>query len=872
MVKANGKSVMKRSYLKDYRDHAYKIPQAHLVFELNPQNTQVTATLSITRKHTDDQDCYLYGEKLKLIDIQMNGQVLNHDAYQVNEKGLTIFNPPESFELKVVNEINPSENLALSGLYMSKGNFCTQCESHGFRRITYFIDRPDNMTEFTTEIIADKAKYPVLLGNGNCIHRADEGDLHRVIWHDPSLKPSYLFALVAGQFESIHDTFITKNNIEVRLGVYVEQGKIDQAQFAMTSLKHSMRWDEAVYDCIYDLTDYNVVGVSDFNFGAMENKGLNIFNTAYLLANPVTSTDADYLNVLRVIGHEYFHNWSGNRVTLRNWFQLSLKEGLTVYREQSFMEDMTEAAVARIGEVHILRTHQFAEDAGPMAHPVRPASYISMNNFYTTTIYDKGAEVVRMLETLLGREAFIAGVKHYFKTHDGQAVTTDDFVRAHETHSQVDLSQFKRWYDQPGTPVLDIHKTHDEATGVLTLSIKQSIPNQTFDQPLLIPFMIGFVGDAKPINVNDAKVVERPQGYLLLIDQFEQSFRFEGLYAPVALSLNRRFSAPVIVNYPYTHDALIELMQHDTDLFNVWDALQALSKRIMMTWLEAGDALKAQTLAPDFIVAIKSILAKGQAHGRFIALCLTELMPKTLLQEKPGADIMAIHAVCQHFYQSIARACRDELHACYKAALPASQGDFDYPVIAARSLKQKALIYLSKAGDDAQEAHAHYQQAHNMTDRMGALLALNERPSSERTACLDEFKARFKGDALVIHKWLSLQASFDHDDVHALVRNLLHDPLYDGKNPNDARALLGAYANNPRFHDLAWDNYMWLANHIIDMDGFNPQLAARFVGVFVHHRLFDEKRKTLMIKALEHILANAQSDDVKEVAKQGLPS
>lgn len=863
---------MKRNYLKDYRDHGFQIPEAKLLFELDPQATRVTASLNVTKKNADEKDCYLYGEALKLIDIKMDGQTLDQTAYQVDEKGLTLFDVPQSFKLQIINEINPSENLALSGLYMSRGNFCTQCESHGFRRITYFIDRPDNMTEFTTEIVADKSKYPVLLGNGNCTHRVDEGHLHRVIWHDPSLKPSYLFALVAGQFESIHDTFVTKNNVEVRLGIYVEQGKINQAQFAMTSLKHSMKWDEDVYDCVYDLTDYNVVGVSDFNFGAMENKGLNIFNTAYMLANPETSTDADYLNVLRVIGHEYFHNWSGNRVTLRNWFQLSLKEGLTVFREQSFMEDMTEAAVARIGEVHVLRTHQFAEDAGPMAHPVRPASYISMNNFYTSTIYDKGAEVVRMLETILGHDRFIGGVKHYFATHDGHAVTTDDFVQAHEAHSQVDLTQFKRWYDQPGTPTLDIHEAHDVKTGVLTLSIKQKIDNQTFEQPLLIPLLIGFVGDVVPINVNDASVVERPEGYLLLIDQFEQSFRFEGLYTPFTLSLNRSFSAPVKINYPYSHEAFIELIQADTDLFNLWDALQVLSKQIMLSWLADGAATHTQSLTPNFIQAIKGMLAKGQNHGRFITLCLTELLPKTLLQEKPGADIMAIHTVCQHFYHSIAVACKDELKQCYEVALPMTEADFDYPVIAARSLKQKALIYLNKAEANTKLAYNHYQQAHNMTDRMGALIALNERPSAERVECLNEFKNRFKDDALVIQKWLSLQAGFDHDEVHETVRALLNDPLYDAKNPNDARALLGAYASNPRFHDLAWDNYMWLADHIINMDGFNPQLAARFVSVFVHHRLFDEQRKILMIKALEHILANAQSDDVKEVAKQGLPS
>ena len=676
---------MQKQFLKDYVDHPFNIPKVELTFYLDPIKTLVHSKMSLQRVHKEVQICELYGEDLKLKHIALDGVTLSEKDYVLTDKKIELHNVPDTFELEIETEISPEANKTLSGLYMSMGNFCTQCESHGFRRMTYFIDRPDNMSEFTSHIIADKKRYPVLLGNGNCIETKDLGDKHQSTWFDPSLKPSYLFALVAGDFESIKDTFVTKDGTTVNLGIYVEPGKIDQADFAMDSLKLAMKWDEDTFDRIYDLTDYNVVGVSDFNFGAMENKGLNVFNTACMLANPRTSTDNDYINVLGVIGHEYFHNWTGNRITLRNWFQLSLKEGLTVYRDQEFTADLTEPVVKRIQDVHILRSYQFTEDAGPMSHPVRPMSYVSMNNFYTTTVYNKGAEVVRMIKTLLGEEAFKKGMALYFDTHDGKAVTTDDFVDAHAAANDVNLDQFKLWYDQSGTPILDVMVDHDLKTGALTIKLNQILDEAKAPKPFLIPFKVGFITDDQPINVNGASVIERDNDYVLVLDQLSNEFKFEGLFSPVTLSLNRGFSAPVVVRNTLTDEDLIKIIGHDTDLFNRWDAIQTYSYNTIHSWLNDGMSSLHEKLLPDrFVVALKGLLSEHKDDGRFISVCFTPIQARTILDQLPGKDILEIHQVCKQFYTQIAKQCLDHFKSLYDQPVNNNGVAFNYPAISAR--------------------------------------------------------------------------------------------------------------------------------------------------------------------------------------------
>lgn len=861
---------MKKQFLKDYLDHPFNIPKVELTFSLDPQKTIVHATMQLKRVHDQGDTCELYGEHLKLRSITKDGALLTENDYTLTDQKIELHNVSDEFTLVIETEISPENNKALSGLYMSQGNFCTQCESHGFRRITYFIDRPDNMSEFTTHIIADKKAYPVLLGNGNCIKTKDLGDKHSATWFDPSLKPSYLFALVAGQFESISDTFTTKNGQAVNLGIYVEPGKIEQAGFAMEALKLAMKWDEDTFDRVYDLTDYNVVGVSDFNFGAMENKGLNVFNTACMLANPKTSTDNDYINVLGVIGHEYFHNWTGNRITLRNWFQLSLKEGLTVYRDQEFTADLTEPVVKRIQDVNILRSYQFTEDAGPMSHPVRPDSYVSMNNFYTTTVYNKGAEVVRMIKTLLGEAGFKKGMALYFDKFDGQAVTTEDFVNAHQEANDVDLEQFKRWYTQSGTPKINVITDHDLEAGVLKLKLTQLLDETKASEPFLIPLQIGFITDETVINVNGGHVNEHDGTYTLILENIENEFVFEGLFAPVTLSLNRGFSAPVIIEHTSTEDDLIKLIGHDSDLFNRWDAIQQYSFNTIHAWVKDKANLSTKKLSESFIHALKRLLDEHKNDGRFISVCFTPIQARTILDQMPGYDILDIHAVCQYFYAQIAIHCFDQFSSFYKLPIKENGLSFDYPVISARSLKNIALAYMVKKTKTYDDATQYYNQSVNMTEMMGALTALNKGNASQRQACLDDFKLKFKHDALVMNKWFALHASLNDDSVHETVRSLMKDPLFNIQNPNDVRALLGSYIANPLFHDLKYNNYGWLTDLILEMDTFNPQLASRFVQPLLQHRLYDQDRRDQMLICLEKLKTSANSNDVIEVVNLGL--
>ena len=861
---------MKKQFLKDYLDHPFNIPKVELTFSLDPKKTTVHAKMLLKRVHDHGDTCELYGEHLLLKSIVKDGIALTDSEYTVTDQKLELNNVGDECVLELETEISPENNKALSGLYMSQGNFCTQCESHGFRRIMYFIDRPDNMSEFTTHIIADKKAYPVLLGNGNCINTQDLGEQHSATWFDPSLKPSYLFAIVAGQFESISDTFKTKDGQDVNLGIYVEPGKIDQAGFAMEALKLAMKWDEDTFDRVYDLTDYNVVGVSDFNFGAMENKGLNVFNTACMLANPKTSTDNDYINVLGVIGHEYFHNWTGNRITLRNWFQLSLKEGLTVYRDQEFTADLTEPVVKRIQDVNILRSYQFTEDAGPMSHPVRPDSYVSMNNFYTTTVYNKGAEVVRMIKTILGEDGFKKGMALYFDKFDGQAVTTEDFVNAHQEANGVDLEQFKRWYNQSGTPKINVITDHNLETGIFTIKLTQVLDANKASEPFLIPLNIGFITNETVINVNGGHVIDRDGEFTLVLDSIENEFSFEGLFAPVTLSLNRGFSAPVIIEHSLTDDDLIKLIGDDTDLFNRWDAIQQYSYKTIHAWVNDKTNLTSKSIPKPFVDALNKLLIEHKNDGRFISVCFMPMQARTILDKMPGHDILTIHEVCQYFYEQIAIHCFDHFSNFYESPVHDNGANFDYPAISARSLKNIALAYMVKKTKSFDEASSYYRQSQNMTEMMGALTAMNKANVSERESCLDDFKTKFKNDALVMNKWFALHASLSDDSVHATVRTLMKDPLFNIQNPNDVRALLGSYIANPLFHDLKYDNYAWLSDLIIEMDSFNPQLASRFVQPLLQHRLYDQERKDRMVICLEKLKTLAKSNDVIEVVNSGL--
>ncbi len=874
MKAANPKTI----YLKDYQVPDFEVEKVFLHFDLFEEKAKVRTVLHLNRHPKSKQKeapLVLNGEQMQLSSIALDDQLLDSSAYQVDDTMLTVFAVPERFILETVVVIKPQENQQLSGLYRSRDNFCTQCEPCGFRRITYFLDRPDVMTRFTTTITANKKRYPYLLSNGNLIEQRDLGERHWVCWEDPSLKPCYLFALVAGDFDVLNDTFNTMSGRSVDLKLYLEKGFADQGAYALSSLKAAMYWDEQTWGREYDLDIYIIVAVSDFNMGAMENKGLNIFNTKYVLAKPKTATDQDYVDIESVIGHEYFHNWSGNRVTCRDWFQITLKEGLTVFRDQSFSIDRTSPAVARIPEVNVMRNQQFAEDASPMAHPIRPDSYIEVNNFYTLTVYRKGAEVIRMVQTLLTPPIFRKGLDLYFERHDGQAVTTEDFIHAMEECSGKDLTQFKRWYSQVGTPTLTVSGTYDQDQHTYTLTVKQSSPLLCSDknqEPLHIPLLIGLISSkCQDMQTQlDHESSARPGTRLLEITESEQTFTFIHVKEKPIPSLLRCFSAPVTCDYPYVNDELAWLLQCDSDAFARWDAGQRLATNVILAAARQYCNHQSMAIEDVLVNSFKTLLNPLRGDFNLLSRLLSLPAESYLIFSAHDLDIEVLYQAREFIKQQLS----NSLYSDYEKAYHACQlsGDYHYNVsdMAKRSLKNTCLMYLvaSNHSEAIQQAIRQFETSNNMTDCMGALLALNHYEGPERSDVLNRFYQQWHSEPLVVNKWLSLQAMSTLPNTLDNVKQLMQHPAFNINNPNNVYALLCVFGANPvRFHEASGAGYHFIADQVLALDRQNPQVAARVLQPLTRWKQIDSKRGAKMREALTRIAHSAGiSRDVYEVA------
>jgi aminopeptidase N len=853
----------KTIYRNDYTVPDFLILDVKLHFSLDAENTKVLSTLEFKRNSeskNQNANLVLHGEKLILNRVVLNETELTD--YVLTPETLTISNVPERFTLIIENTINPKENTALEGLYLSNGMLCTQCEAEGFRKITYFIDRPDVMTKFTVTMVADKTEFPVLLSNGNKVASGEfENNQHWVTWNDPFAKPSYLFALVAGQLECVADTFITQSGRKIDLEIFVETHDKDKCAHAMQSLKHAMRWDEDVYGREYDLDLYMIVAVSHFNMGAMENKGLNVFNTKFVLARPDTATDFDYESIEGVIAHEYFHNWTGNRITCRDWFQLSLKEGFTVFRDQEFTADRVSKAVKRIENVSNLRTRQFAEDASPLAHSVRPDSYIEINNFYTLTVYEKGAEVVRMLRTLLGEAGFRRGSDLYFERHDGQAVTCDDFVSAMQDANDVDLSQFRLWYSQAGTPKIQVESHFDEKTKTFSLTLSQSYPNQT--QPLLIPIRLGLLN----LQTGDDLIPET----VLQFNQMQQIFTFENLETAPIVSFLRGFSAPVNVQMERSLEELAFLSQHDSDSFNRWDASQSLAENIILDLVKTPAAEIPEILLKTFETFLNSPID----DLAYFSLLLSLPSENYLAERMTIVDFDGIHQARERILKTLAEKFEAQFTAIYLANHKDESGDFSSDAIGRRRVKNACLAFLSKLDSVKiyDFAQSQFENAKNMTDQMSALSTIVHNNHPAKTASLEKFYSQWQNEPLVIDKWFALQASSPAADSFETVQLLRSHSAFDMKNPNRVRSLIGAFSqNNPvHFHAKNGQGYAFLGDAILELNAINPQVASRMVTPLTAWRKVDEVRQNLMKAQLKRIIETKDiSNDVFEIASKSV--
>jgi aminopeptidase N len=869
------------TYLKDYAPAAYQIKTTELRFELGEEFTVVKAKLTMQRSPAseENQPLVLDGVNLSLRSIRIDGNPLLNDAFSVSETNLTIFKVPTSFVLETEVQIKPQENTALEGLYKSSNNFCTQCEAHGFRKITYYLDRPDVMAKFTTTIVADKTRYPILLSNGNLIAKGElDNNQHWVSFEDPFKKPCYLFALVAGDLAHISDSFITQSGRQVSLKIFVEHGNEDKCQHAMDSLRKSMRWDEEVYGREYDLDIFMIVAVSDFNMGAMENKGLNIFNTKYIVANHHTGTDIDYEGIEAVVAHEYFHNWTGNRITCRDWFQLSLKEGLTVFRDHEFSADMNSRAVMRIEQVKRLRAVQFLEDAGPLAHPVRPESYLEMNNFYTSTVYEKGSEVIRMMHTILGKQGFRRGMDLYFTRHDGQAVTCDDFVKAMEDANGIDLGQFRLWYSQAGTPRLEITTQYDDLAKTYSLNVRQmcpATPGQPDKQALHIPLALGLLakdGSELPLQLKNESGVDSTT--VLAIKEASQTFEFINIPEQPIPSLLRGFSAPVKLNYAYTEAELLFLLAHDSDDFNRWEAAQQLVTRLALSLAKnyrEGVELKVK---PELVQAFRSVLNNTQLDNALKAQLLVLPSEAELGEAMEVIDVEALIAARRCLRESLAKQLAPEFSDLYRQYHSQEPYIFTQEAVGKRSLKNTALSYLMlQAGQQAIDlCLTQFKQTDNMTCQSIALRLLANRDCPEREQALAEFYHQWQKEALVLDKWFTIQATAELPDTLAQVKRLLDHPAFSIKNPNKVRALIGAFSVNfAAFHQADGQGYQFLADQVLRLDGLNPQVAARIVQPLTRWQRFDSNRQGLMQKELSRIAAAEKlSNDLYEIVSKSL--
>ena len=894
------------TYRKDYHVPDFWIDQVQLHFRLHDDHTLVDATIMFHRNletGSAANPLVLAGRELETLAVELNGVPLAATQYEITAEQLTLLEVPEVFTLKTQVRIHPEQNTSLEGLYQSNGMFCTQCEAESFRRITWSLDRPDVMACYTVTLEAEQAKFPVLLSNGNCVDSGvSENGRHWGTWEDPFRKPCYLFALVAGNLEVLEDSFTTASGRNITLRLYSEPENVSRLHHAMASLKQAMRWDEERFGLEYDLDTYMIVAVNDFNAGAMENKGLNLFNSELVLADPESATDGDHALIQGVIAHEYFHNWTGNRVTCRDWFQLSLKEGLTVFRDQEFSADLNSRPIKRIDDVRILRLAQFPEDAGPMAHPVRPEAFLTINNFYTATVYEKGAEVIRMLHTLLGEDQFCKGMDLYFERHDGQAVTCDDFVGAMEDSSGLDLAQFRNWYSQAGTPELHVSGVYDTEAQTYTLTVRQAVPNtlgqtgfgETVQagtagnspddqapvqkQPYHLPIRMGLLdpqGQPLPLRLAGASETGETQQVLALHEERE-SFTFTGIEQTPVPSLLRGFSAPVRLYCDYADADLAHLMTHDPDLFNRWEAGQQLMSRAVLSQIPDWRSGKHPVLSGELHGAIRILLGQGASSDpALIALAITFPDEKTLGEEMTVVDVEGIHEVRNTLIRKIAQTLASELRGAYTSSKVEGPYQFRADHAGLRALHNRALCYLGtlKTTEANTFVYQHFQAAQNMTDTIGALGILAHLDCPERETALEAFYQRWQDDALVITKWFALQAISSLPDTLARVQLLLQHPAFDLTNPNKARSLIGVFVrSNPiRFHAASGAGYAFLANQVLALDPLNPQVAARLVGAFNRWKKYDDQRQTRMVAELERIRKTPRlSKDVLEVVTKAL--
>lgn len=880
-------------FLQDYQPPAYFVDTTDLDFELYEDHALVTAQLQIRQNPAQiSQPLVLHGQDLELLSLAIDDQPLSAADYSVSDELLTIANPPEQFRLTCVTRIQPQNNKSLEGLYKSRTMFCTQCEAEGFRKITYYPDRPDVMAEFTTRVSADKSRYPVLLSNGNCVERGDgEDGRHWVKWHDPFPKPSYLFALVAGDLHPVNDTFTTASGRQVKLQIFVEEKDLDKCDHAMTSLKNAMKWDEDVYGREYDLDIFMIVAVDDFNMGAMENKGLNVFNTSCVLAKRETTTDDSFQAVEAVVAHEYFHNWSGNRVTCRDWFQLSLKEGFTVFRDSEFSADMGSRTVKRVEDVNLLRTFQFAEDAGPMAHPVQPSSFIEISNFYTLTVYEKGAEVVRMIHSLLGPDLFRKGSDLYFERHDGQAVTIDDFVAAMAEVSGRDFSQFMNWYRQAGTPKVTVTGDYDADAKVFHLSVKQTCPPTPEAQikaPFHIPMAMGLLGASGSLPLKLQGEPEATGSHRVLeITAAEETFTFVDVKEPPVPSLFRNFSAPVKLQYNYTSADLCRIVATDEDGFCRWDAAQKLAVNVIFDVKSRLGNEPAPSVDPVLLESHQALLEQardtvaGNASDDLKMLARTLTLPSEeyLAEEQAIVDVEGTHHARNRVKRKLAQVHYDLYLDVYLQLNKPKTFAVDAASIAERSLKNTLLNYLVTTGkpEAIELAHQQYLNADNMTDELAALTDIVHSASRAaeplKAQCLSRFYDRWQNESLVMNRWFSVQASVPHADTLERVKALMQHTGYDADNPNKIRSLVGVFCgrNAICFHDRSGAGYQFLADRVLELNSRNPQIASRILTPLTRWRKYDENRQQLMVKALETIKADPDlSKDVYEVVTKSL--
>ncbi len=852
--------------LSDYTPPSHELTSVYLDFNLQPSATTVKSKLEVTRLR--DEPLVLNGENISLKSVTLDGKALKRSQYKLDQETLTLPKTPESFTLEIETLCDPSSNSTLMGLYVSGGRFCTQCEAEGFRRITYFPDRPDVMSVFTVRIEADIAAYPHLLANGNKIEEGAAGNgRHFAVWHDPFRKPAYLFALVAGEFEVLEDSFTTMSGRHIPLEIFVDPGNGSKAEYAMDALKRSMKWDEEAFGREYDLDRFMIVAVRDFNFGAMENKGLNIFNSALLLADAQSATDMNFERIESVVAHEYFHNWSGNRVTCRDWFQLCLKEGFTVFRDQEFSADQRGAAVQRIKDVRALRARQFAEDAGPLAHPVRPDSYMKIDNFYTATIYEKGAELIRMLKTILGPENFRAGSDRYFEKCDGTAATVEDFIESFEEATGQTLSPFMSWYRQAGTPKLNVIR-ENLTTGENRLHFMQSLaptPGQDKKLPVIIPIRWQIVGDNGPLS--------EPQ--LTVLQNSGTSVTYNKIEAPHSISVLQDFSAPVTLETDFTTEDLLRLMRADPNPFNRWEAGQTLARQLMADMARAIES--GETPAPDaalkgYCEALKRTLDDPNFDNNFKALTLTPPAPMEVLQSLTETDPIAVQEAGKWLARAIADYLRDDLVDRYHALEDTGAFRPDAASAGRRALRNRCLALLAARQDSLAASLAQNQlsSATNMTDELAALVTLTRLGGQRVETTMEEFYAKWEKDPLVLDKWFSVQAMRPHSGGLRAIEALTESSRYQRGNPNRVRALIGGFAmgNADLFHKSDGSGYRFFTDQILDMDSRNPQIAARLLGAFEIWKKLDTHRQSLIRAELDRVIAAKPSKNVLEIAQK----